>query len=317
MAGGWKRVATVGVVAASVFVGAPSRADTPVPAAQALFDDAKRLMAAGQYSEACPILQESERLAPGVGTKFNLADCHQHVGRTATAWAEFIAAASGARLRGQTDREEVARARARALEAHLARLIIEVPPAARTSGLEVKRDGEAVGASQWDREIPVDPGPHLVEAREGTRSWQATVDVAPEATVRATVGPLAERTILNAAPTGHSAAPATVQPRSNNTFAIVAVALGAVGVAGLVVGATFALRSTSKYDDSRPYCAGNACSPAGLALRDDALAAGNVATVAVIVGAAALVAGGIVWLTAPSSRPQAAVARDGQLRLRW
>src|SRR3954452_11357283 len=91
----------------------PSSADKA--AAEGLFSDARRLMAAGNFREACPKLEASQRLDPPGGPVLNLADCYEQSGRTASAWMEFREAASAAREIGSADREAEARRRASAL----------------------------------------------------------------------------------------------------------------------------------------------------------------------------------------------------------
>ena len=51
-------------------------------AAQSLFDEGRRLMGEAKYADACPKLAESQKLDPGVGTQFHLADCYEHLGQT-------------------------------------------------------------------------------------------------------------------------------------------------------------------------------------------------------------------------------------------
>src|SRR5215204_2648434 len=77
-------------------------------AAQALFDQAKELIRQRKFAEACPKLQESNRLDPGIGTQFHLADCYEQSGRVASAWAAFLDVASQARAASQLDREKAA-----------------------------------------------------------------------------------------------------------------------------------------------------------------------------------------------------------------
>src|ERR1041384_3277172 len=96
---------------------APARAaDTDEASARVLFVEARRLAAAGDYAGACPKFEDSFRLNPGIGTNFNLADCLDHAGRIASAWARSLDVAAATKLAGQPEREQVARQRAAALE---------------------------------------------------------------------------------------------------------------------------------------------------------------------------------------------------------
>lgn len=152
----------------------PARADA---ASQALFSDGKKLMEAGKYEEACPKFEESQRLAPGIGTQFNLAVCYESLGRIASAWSLYLDVAALAKSTNQGEREKAARQAAAAIEGKLSRLTITADAKA-PANLEVKRDGVVVGRAQFGTAIPVDPGPHKVTATApGKKLWETTVTV--------------------------------------------------------------------------------------------------------------------------------------------
>src|SRR5260221_419371 len=171
----WVLVIACSAIGAASFPGA-ARADsslTDKAAAQTLFDEGRKLMAAGKLAEACPKLAESQKLDPGVGTQFNLADCYERLGQTASAWAGFLEAASTARAMGQGDREKVAKERAGTLAPRLSRLTITSSEGTPPAGLDIKKDGAPVGRALWGTAIPVDPGSHLVEvSAPGKKTWQ-------------------------------------------------------------------------------------------------------------------------------------------------
>src|SRR5580700_4693533 len=130
-------------------------------AAQALFDQARQLMADGKYAEACPKLVESQHLDPGAGTLLNLGHCYEKNGQTASAWVTFKDAAAAADLKHRADWSQRARERAQALYSVISKLTIDVPPEARVSGLQIRRDGVEVGSAVWGTPIPTDPGEHV------------------------------------------------------------------------------------------------------------------------------------------------------------
>jgi hypothetical protein len=302
--------------------------------AQALFDDARALMAKGNYEDACPKLEESQQLDPGSGTLLNLGDCYEHQGRMASAWSMFLEAAAAARATGNTDRNRAARERATALDARLARLMIRV--AEKTAGLEVRRDGAVVRSAQWGTPIPADAGAHTITAiAPGRQAWQTTVTlrdgISETVLVPAlqTAAPDPARLSVPTKP-GETFPPAPSQEPGKESTAgvdtlgtqrIAALAASGLGLAGVVVGTVFGLQSKSLHDDSQApgLCEKSACQTQhGEDLINQARRAGNLSTVAFVVGAAGLVAGATLWFTAPRGAPQLGVAMGTlQIRASW
>ena len=82
-----KRGAIAASWAAVLLMAPPARAQAPAQgtnkvAAEALFEDGRRLVAAGSFTEACPKFADSERLDPSPGTLLNLASCYEKLVRT-------------------------------------------------------------------------------------------------------------------------------------------------------------------------------------------------------------------------------------------
>src|SRR5690242_6294575 len=137
----------------------PTQADMAL--AIRLFEDAERLMAEGNAAAACPKYAESQARDPQLGTLLHLADCQERVGKLASAWAGYKAAAEIAARRnavgGNEPREQIARARAAALEPKLSTVVVHVADA-NPASLEIRRDGQPLGRALWGTILPVDPG---------------------------------------------------------------------------------------------------------------------------------------------------------------
>jgi hypothetical protein len=158
--------------------------------AQALFDRAKKMMSAGNYAEACPALEESQRIEARSGTLLNLADCYEHTERFASAWSTFLEAATLAKANRNAERESGARERAASLAPRLSKLMIGAPFAASTPGLEITRDGERVGPPQLGIALPADARNHTIAARApGRKPWQTEVTVPGNASTASVVVP--------------------------------------------------------------------------------------------------------------------------------
>jgi hypothetical protein len=161
-------------------------------AARSLFDEGRKLLRAGDYAEACPKLEAAAQLHVSGGILLNLADCHEKVGRTASAWTEFGDAAAAAARINRKDQVAEARRRQAALEPKLTRLTVRVVH--QQTGLVVKRDGVELAEAAWGSAIPVDPGTHAIQAEApGRESWTTSVTVpTPGQTISVDVTELAE-----------------------------------------------------------------------------------------------------------------------------
>jgi len=175
-------------IASLLALAAPARADERA-VAEALYDQAKQLVAGGKLAEACPKFAASFKADPQLGVLLNLADCHEKIGKTATAWAEFRDAVERAAKQGDK-RVDYAQKRVDALAARLARVKI-VAPARAVTGLVVQLDGTDVTALVGS-DVPVDPGEHaIVATAPGRESWHGTTTAGGDGTtVSAQIGEL-------------------------------------------------------------------------------------------------------------------------------
>ena len=142
--------------------------------AEALFQEGRALLMAGNAADACPKLEESQRLDPAAGTLMALALCREQVGELASAWAAFVETEGRARLDGRSDRERLAHDHATALRPRLSTVSLRVPSdLAGTPGLSIVLDGAALGAGAWNVDIPIDggrPRPVIGSAYQGGSS---------------------------------------------------------------------------------------------------------------------------------------------------
>ncbi|WP_394833282.1 tetratricopeptide repeat protein [Pendulispora rubella] len=260
--------------------------------ADRLFNEGNRLMASGAYREACPKLERSQELDPGVGTQFNLANCYEMIERPARALSLFREVERIARAAGKTERAEAAHQRAASLASRTPQLrFITSEP------LEWSLDGERLrNISNIPQAVFVDPGAHhVVASAPGKRPWSSTVNITHEMRlVEVTAPSLAS----DAAPPAHEPRRPTSSWPVQRTVALV---FAGAGVVGLGVGAYFGLSSRADHDAAEGLCPNrDACSSReGVSKWDDATSKGTASTLAFAAGGAALVAGGILWFTAP------------------
>lgn len=289
-------VAAASLIFTALALSTTANAEPTAPdkaAADALFTEARELLDAGRAAEACPKLEESQRLDPAVGTALNLADCYERIGHTASAYLGFGDAAALARRTGDSERAAEADRRADALQPKLVRIAVNVPESSRIKGLVVLRDGQPVASTLWGTPIPVDPGEHVIEAKAIDRiPWKTTLKLeVPGTTELVAVPVLAE--IEHPINTGKTAQ------------RVAGIVVGSLGLATFGVSGGFAIAAARKDSESKEHCTledQNLCYSHGVALRQESIGLANIATGIAAAGGVVLATGVTLFLLAGSPK---------------
>lgn len=258
-----------------------------------------------------------------------LATCHEREGRTASAWAEYLEAATLAHREKRQEVELAAKHHAKALEPRLTRLVVKVATDADVADLDVRRDGIPMARAAWGTPLPVDPGAHVVTATAPGRkiftrnvvlkpgAYTTTIDVSalapsaatPSAAKPAAVSPSTEAVGTTSLTSASYDAPEGSTTNRGGAQRAVGLTLIGVGVAGVALGTYFGLQTLSKSDAAEAACPSSPCADrSAIALNDDAKRAGTISTVSFAAAGGALLVGAIVFFTAPKNGPRVSVA---------
>ncbi len=284
----------------------------PSVVASTLFQQAVTKMEAEQFSEACPLLEQSYKLDAKLGTLFTLANCRDREGKIASAsarYGEYLRAYNNMTPLDQqkhTTRAGVAEARVRELEAQLPTLKLiwqgELPTGTNIGIDDLVWTGRAPALP-----FPLDPGPHeLVVRQAGTADTVRTVlleigqsttfDVDAEVSLIPSVEPV--KVEIGPPPEVPVPIPQRTNPRRLAGF----ITIG-TGAASFVFGGIAGALAVSKKQDAAANCGGAAgydCNAEGFSAVQSMRSYANASTVGFVMGGI-LTAGGVVLvLTAPS-----------------
>ncbi len=294
----------------------PSRAAAPPEvraAAEQLYQDAYDLIRAGRYAEACPMLEESDRLDPANGTKLELAQCYERTRRPASAWVLYVTVADADHQSGKNpEREALASNGARALEPDLPMLTIVVPGAmANLPGLEVKRDDVVLKTPAWGTAVPVDLGEHrIVASAPGKLPWEGRY----WATKLRDRGEIVIPTLEDAPRVAPPRSTREVVREGGSNRRTLMFLTGGAAVTGIAVGSTFGVAAIVRWSDvkaaARTECMDpihfKGCSTAIAGKQSDASLFATVSTIGFIAGGASVIGMAALWLSEPPRAPQAA-----------
>jgi hypothetical protein len=295
-----------------------SASTTREAAAQALFDDAKRLLSEHHIDEACRKFEVSQEMDPGAGTELNLADCYQQAGQLARAWVTFKSAGADARRSARPEWGVIADKRAEKLAPLVPRVIVHVAPQQGGESAAISIDGQAIAPDAVGASIPLDPGDHrFVATIAGRTPFEQSVSLASGQTATVEVPPLGPSSA-----NGHED-PAASRPEPPPPLTSTAkweriggIAAATGGVAGIGVGIYFGVDYLVKRGQSNGMCPQNKCSAQGLDLTNEARADLGPEAVAFTVGGVLGVgAFALIFLSTrhapPAVTPTAMVTREG------
>jgi hypothetical protein len=188
----------------------------------------------------------------------------------------------------QEQRERVARTRAAAIEPRLSKMVVVVP-AVQGAEVRIERDGVELSRAQWNVPALVDPGVHRVRAwGPGVGEWATEVNLAADGVVHEVAVPVSSE-----------------RPFFQPLHRKIGLAAAGVGAAGILVGSFFGVRAIVKKNDAdRAGCDGRECNTAESGeIRDEARSAGDIATVAMGIGAGGLAAAAVLFWIVPEPDP--------------
>ena len=286
------------LLAACMLAAAPAFADNKAEAV-ALFDEASKDFKAGNFEKACAAFKKSNELHPDSGTRGSLARCYEKLGKVVSAWKLWVDLSTTAPVALRPD----AAARAQKLEPRLSKVAIK-----HDAGVTVLVNGARFeGGDQ-----AIDPGTYpIVASADGFEAWNGTVTVVEGKTETVTVPALKKIVVQQQIDTQ----PAPIEGRPAAKSSRKTIGYVSIGVGGALVGTALVLGyvAKSRYDDANDICGGDVdvCSGDLAAAQDkvdSARTMGNVSTVTAIVGAAAVVTGIVLVVTAPKRKSGVAIA---------
>ncbi len=272
--------------------------------ADAAFKRGREAFKAEKYAEACSAFEDSFALDPQLGTKFNLAQCNEKIGKLATAMAmyrELLAVDDNTVRKGLTTDALTS------LESRVPkiRIVVAKPP----PNLVVLLEDEAGKRKPIDpaQVAQVDAGTyHVIANGSGVKEWTSPAMPAAE-------GQTTQVVVLFSPAAGparterHSIWDPEARPR------LKAAAIIAGGGAVLITGLVFGYQAFHYHDQAVDACGGGTMCPTPADLdKADSLASkshtrGTISSVLCALGVAAIGTGSVMYLLASHSEPAISV----------
>jgi hypothetical protein len=278
--------------------------DAALRQARERFRQAISLQTGGDWAGALSLLREVAAVKITPQVRFNMALCEENLGQLVAARGSYeltiVEAEAGGDAGSVVDE---ARQRLDSLEARIPKVVIE-----RGEGADMARgslDGIGVGATLLGKPMPIDPGPHVVEASaQGFSTFRESFRVAEKEQkfVRIALTPV---TTEAAQSQGQAALPAEHPATQEAQRSVWPWVLGGAGVASLAASGVFLLLRANAVSDLDEQCgpARDSCPPSA----SDTIERGQTYTTlanVTLIGGALLVGAAATWwvVESPSSK---------------
>jgi hypothetical protein len=273
--------------------------------ADRLFEQGRELLAKGERAEACKLFDDSFRKDPrAVGTMLNLGLCREEVGQVASAVRFYAEARDRAHDQNLPEHQEAAERKIAMLSPRVPHIAIALPP--NTSGARVLLDDTVLAADQLT-DVTVDPGTHsIVVTAPDKLPYDTKLDVKEGEHAKIVVPPLeGAKTIV--VHTDRRRLWGKLAVGSGATLIIGAIGLGAYSRHLYWKQFPDGARDGELVRDDAHDCwtvlvngsPTRQCNDVGSNALDNARLVGHFATGAAILGGAGVIAGAILWATAP------------------
>jgi len=311
---------------ACMVIATSSFAQTQEAVARTRFEKGRSLFLSGQYAPALVEFRAASDLYESPNTRLYIARCERALGHVASAFVELQRAASEAADRSAADprytsTRDVATQEAHALEGKIARVKV-LAPAGLPDGASVTVNGADLGAAGVGVAAPIDPGAIEVVAKApGYVTARRTASAAAGETVEVqirlekapaqatTTTPTQETPTPTPTPTTTTPdVPPETLPHASHGLRNAGFVVGALGIAGMGVFATFAALAQTRFDQLKSDCAGGPCDATQSPRIDEGQTFQNVANVALAASGTLLLTGTIMIIAGVSTEHKTAVS---------
>lgn len=219
--------------------------------ARAKFQQATELEQAGNHAAALQLFREVGQVRMTPQVRFHIATCTEKLGQLVAALGAYELALAEAESLGPEFQKEV-EDRTSALRSRIPKLVIERGEGAEAATIEL--DGVALGASSIGVEVPIDPGPHAVQAKApGHKQYMSTVEVSEQQVEKITVT-LDKVAVDEPSTTGPKDEGPVVVAQPHRPSRLIPYAIGGFGAAALIGSGVFYILQRGKDSELQTLC---------------------------------------------------------------